>query len=473
MSRSSYIIAFLYSLLILVACDYSWNETMVEFEDCNSTVPSGSNNPQPAIVYYIFNDNYTTIELNVSTGARCLDGTPYKFYFSRGQGEGINKWIFYFQGASFCGGDGVELLESCYNRISTEYGTSNSSYWGENNTNITSYGAFGWFSSMEEYNPFFYSYNKVELISCDGSNFISSIEEPLYYNGTALYFRGMNNTLSTFEWLNEVYGLYDADEIIIGGGSSGSTAAWIWSSYLREFFSEDIDMFLISDAGLFVDSYSQYNHCYLYRFFMQVQTSALRMGSTPTLAIFKNCKYSNSNNTLWKCMMPEYIYESINMPVFVINSQNDFKQLTSLSSLDCINQGGLTYCNETDREIITQVREKFLNVTLQMKKDKPHWGFWLRTCFEHTYHFTWAWYGHEMDVFSAELLRAANARDALYEWYNNKQRYPNKAPSYIDLLDWLHNPLCRYGANQYDEGDETPLPNGYVQSDVLYGNGNY
>ena len=426
----------------------AWNLT---FEDCDTTVPEGTNDPQPAIVMYTFKENFTTIELPASTGARCLDGTNYKFYFTEGSGSGKNKWMFYWQGAAFCGADGTEPLASCYSRASTQYGSGDSSYWGDNETVTMVPAAMGWFSSMQEYNPKFYNWNKVEIISCDGANHQGSIDEPYLYNGTYLYFRGMNNTLATMEFLKGSYNLFNATEIIFGGGSSGGTASYIWASYLQDYFPKGIRLTGLPDAGLFVDTYSDNNHCHLYRFFMKSLSAAINLTSGAASTLYRRCQYRETDE-FWKCLMVEYIYDTIDIPMFIINSQNDFKQLTNLMSIGCINDGGLQYCNQTERRMITKVREKFLAVALKIKAAKPHWGFWLRTCFEHTYHFTWGWYGHEMDVFSAELGTASNIKDALYNWYDNVEQ-EEPAGSFIDVIDWLHNPLCHYGANQYDEAD--------------------
>lgn len=465
----------LYSYHLILAASSSelfWNETQIHYENCSTYVPAGADAMQPSLLSYNMSDSYLVVELNISTGARCLDGTPYKFYYHQGNTNSSdkNKWMIYFQGASFCGSEGYEVLHSCYERTLTFAGTSNATYWGEAGSTYTYTGASGWSSSMEEYNPLFADYNKILMTSCDGTNFLGSLEEPLYYNGTALYFRGMNNTLSAFAYFDN---LTDAEEIVIGGASSGGTSALIWSLYLQDFFPKSAKVWTLSDAGLFVDAYSENNTCYLYRFFMQQLASVLRMGSQPTKEVLKNCKYSNANETIWKCLIPEYFFEEINIPVFIINSQNDYKQVTFVGGVGCIALGGPAYCNETERIKIEKVREKFLYVAMQMKTRKPNWGFWLRTCFEHTYHYTWAWYGHEMDVFSAELQRAGNARDAVYEWYfNMRAETSGRAPSYIDLVDWLHNPLCKYGDNQYDEAEETTTPNGYIISNVFY-NSNY
>lgn len=420
-------------------------------ENCSTNVPPGGADPQPPIVMYTFQENFTTIELPESSGARCLDGTNYKFYFIEGSGSGKDKWMFYWQGAAFCGADGRDAIQSCYERSQSQYGSGNSSYWGENQTVTTVKAALGWFSSMEEYNPKFYNWNKVELISCDGVNHQGSIEEPVYFNNTYLYFRGMNNTLATLEFLRENHGLFEAKDIILGGGSMGAIAAFIWTAYLQDYFPRSIRLSGILDAGLFVDSYSEINHCHLYRYFMQSLSLSFNLSTGVSSTLYRKCDYRNTTE-FWKCLMIQYIYENVTVPIFVINSQDDFKQLTNLNSIGCLNaaDGGATYCNASDRIMITKLREEFLRLALQIKKAKPLWGFWLRACFEHTYQFTWGWYGHEMDVFSAELQTSSNIKDALYFWYDNfDQKDP--AGSFIDLVDWLHNPLCHYGPNQYDQ----------------------
>ena len=164
--------------------------------------------------------------------------------------------------------------------------------------------------------------------------------------------------------------------------------------------------------------------------------------------IFSKCRYAQT--MIWKCFLYEYIYDDINIPLFIINSENDYKQLTNLNQLSCIDNGGPENCNQTERNQIILIREQFLKITMKIKKMKPNWGFWLRTCFEHTYYFTWGWYGEEMNVFSAENGENSNIRDALYSWYKEINMNLHRVISYIDIIDWLHNPLCHYGDYIYN-----------------------
>ena len=435
------IFIFLFFRLIFYALAHQSN-----IENCSLT---GYTYQQPVLVLNNFSEVYTVIELGSETGARCLDGTNYKFYFTPGKGEGHSKFMFYWAGSAFCGADALEPTESCYERISTDYGTSNSSIWGENGTEVSSSLGMGWFSSMEDYNPLYWNWNKVQMLSCDGLMHMGSLDEPIYYKDTNMYLRGFNNTMATIEHLKEQFHLFNATEIILGGASSGATGSLIWTSFLQDYFPKSIRLSGISDGGAFVHTYSESNKCYMYRFFMKGLSTTFNFSTTKSSILYRRCKYRDTTE-FWKCLMIEYIYDTIDVPIFIINSQNDIKQILGLNGLYCMIEGDPTNCNYGERKQITKIREKFLKVMLKIKIQKPNWGFWLRTCFEHVYHVNWGWYGHEFDVFSAEAGNSTNAQTALYGWYVNDNA-KGKALDYIDLLDWQHNPFCHYGDSQYDE----------------------
>lgn len=39
-----------------------------------------------------------------------------------------------------------------------------------------------------------------------------------------------------------------AEEIIVSGGSSGCTAAWVWMPYFQDYFPKNIKLWMISDS---------------------------------------------------------------------------------------------------------------------------------------------------------------------------------------------------------------------------------
>ena len=385
------------------------------------------------------NETYTIIEVDPDeTGAKCLDGSNYKFMIHKGSGSNKNKFHFYFQGAAYCGSDGYETLESCYYRSLTNLGSSTSI--GTNGSTYTKNISIGYASSDKETNPTFHDWNIMFIVYCDGTNSQGYLEQPLYYNNTPLWFRGFNNTLSVFEYARKNMGLFDAETVLISGGSSGGTSALVWASYLQDYFPKNVRLLGLSDGGLFLDVYNNASGCNLFRFFMQ---NLAYLTNANTSELYKKCPFNKSMETVWKCMIPQYIFEFIEIDFFIANSQNDVEQLASQYGVNCLVDGGPLFCDKHDEYMITRFREEHLKVALKIKKNKPTWGFWLRTCFEHTYQFTWAWYGSTMNVFNAELGISLGLKDALDFWYNDGKATKNNT-AFIDLLDWKHNPECVY-----------------------------
>ena len=393
----------------------------------------------PILIPYDVNETFTVVELDNSTDAKCLDGTNFKFFFYKGYGSGADKFIINWEGSAFCGSDGYNILDSCYNRSEGEYGTS--SQMGDNGTIITTNFPWGEFSSLKEYNPLFHNWNKVLIHSCDGSNHFGYLKDAISYKGKDLWIRGYNNTMSTLEFLRVNYGLFEMSEIMLIGGSSGGTAAFIWISYLQDYFPKNIKLMGVPDAGFFMDTYNNMTQCYYFRYLNQKLADLIQ---AQNFTLYKKCKYFGTTD-IWKCLIPQYMVLDIDIPVFIVNSENDYEQLSNVGGVECIRlNGGPTSCTTEDKDKIKLIREYFLARIFEVKEKKPTWGFYLRSCFEHTLTLTWAWYGSTMDVFNAETRRNGNIKNALYEWYNHGEIGEKGLSSYIDLIDWEHNPFCHF-----------------------------
>ena len=410
----------------------------VQIENCTILISNQTTN-FPDQVLCKKNETYTIIETDPNqTGAKCLDGSNYKFLVHKGSGSGANKFLFYFQGAAYCGADGQDTIYSCYTRSLSEIGTS--TIFGANGTEYQKNVSVGYASTNKEANPKFYNWNLMFVVYCDGTNSQGYLEEPILYNGTIpLWFRGFNNTLAIFEYGRKNMGLFEAEEVLLTGGSSGGTTAMIWASYLQDYFPKSLKVFGLSDGGMFLDEYDSATRCHLFKYQMQ-QLSYLTNANTSEL--YRRCKYSYSIDEVWRCMIPQYIYNTIDYPFFLANSQVDAQQLATFYGVYCIIYGGPLNCTDLELKKVTWFREKMLGVILKIKQDKPSWGFWLRTCFEHTYQFTWAWYGNSMKVFNADLGISLNLQDSFIYWYNDGEIKEDNHNSFIDLLDWKHNTYC-------------------------------
>ena len=385
------------------------------------------------------NETYTIIEADSNlTGAKCQDGSPYKFLVHKGSGSGAKKFQFYFRGAAYCGVNGNDILYECYTRSLTFLGSS--SGYGANGTEYQMNFSAGYVSMDKEVNPKFYNWNIFYIIYCDGMMGQGSLEDPILYNGTIpIWFRGFNNTLAVFEYARKNMGLFEAEEVLLTGGSSGGITSMIWSSFLQDYFPKHLKVFGLSDAGMFLDEYSSADRCRVFKYHMQNIAYLIKAN---TSELYRRCKYSYSIEEVWRCMVPQYIYDAIDYPFFLANSQEDTQQLTSFYGIFCLVYGGPQNCTEEELNTITWFREKMMNVILKIKQDKPSWGFWIRDCFEHAYQFTWAWYGATMQVFNAELGISLNLQDSFIYWYNDGEIKEDNHNSFIDLLDWKHNTYC-------------------------------
>ena len=380
-------------------------------------------------------ESYTIIELDPSSGARCLDGSNYKFYYSKGSGTGANKFMFYFQGGAFCGVEGNDFIESCFER--SQFILGSSLFWGRNGTTQTMPFAMGFFSSVKKDNPEFWNWNKILINYCDGSNHQGYSEKPINFNGKDLWFRGYNNTMGVFNYAKDHFGLFKASQIILSGVSAGSQAFYMWAPYLQNLIPINIKLFGISDSGLFLDVYSPVAGCYYFRYL--TQKVAYYTGSAQ-LDLFKNCTYKTS--ATWKCLLPEYNYGRIAFPVFVINSFNDATPLSSQVGIDCVLSDPINTCSPADLKIINDYKTKITAISNMIKTTKYTWGFWIRACFEHVLSQTWGWYGDTKNVWNSKLNKSMNLRDALSYWYNGGIIMSKQECFFSDVVDWSNNPSC-------------------------------
>lgn len=377
-------------------------------------------------------ENFQVIELDPSTGSKCLDGSNYKFLFSRGSDSGFDKFMFNFIGGAFCGVEGYDTLESCYYRSMNVLGSSNT--WGSNGSIVDVKQRLGYFSSNQNENPLFWNWNRIMINYCDGSNHQGYVEEPYIFNGVQLWFRGYNNTMSTLEYMRDNYDLFNATEIIISGGSAGGQATYIWSSYLQDYFPDNIKFMAIPDAGLFLDVYNNDTNCNLFRY---LNWKIANLTNSAQLDLFRKCQYQDE---IWKCLLPEYILQDINIPVFIINSQDDSEAMRTQYGVKCVVNP--EECTSNEKAQIEQFRQKFLQIINFTQTTKENWGFWLRTCFDHVYQSTNAWYSEEYDVYSITLERWYNLQFALKFWYNGGNLRETVDSAFIDEMNWEDNPYC-------------------------------
>jgi len=417
------LIFFIFLLLSFTSCQ----EASDLYQNCSFVTPPDGG---PIPVFSISqNESFLVMELDPSTDAKCLDGTNFKFNYSLGSGEGKNKFIIDFLGGGFCGiADGDDYLYSCYSRSQMNLGSSK--FLGPNGSELLIDFPLGYFSNIKAYNPKFYNWNKLGINYCDGNNHQGYVRDPYIVNDTEIWFRGYNNTMGVLEWAKKHLGLFEAEEIVIAGESAGGHSVYFWSTYFQDYFPKNIKLTAIAEAGFFLDTYNTYQKCNLFGYFMKQQAYYSKSNETD---LFRNCSYKNSTED-WKCLIPEYIAKDINIPVFVINSQNDYESLRSQMGIVCITNGSET-CSDEDKEIIRGYRMEFLRLMLEIKKLKKTWGFWLRSCIEHIY-YNWGWYSTELKVLNAESNMEGGLMETMHRWYDELDGKTTESHSFIDMEEW-------------------------------------
>ena len=90
----------------------------------------------------------------------------------------------------------------------------------------------GLLSTKPEENPLFHDWTKIYLIYCDGTEYTGSLSDPIRYKDANLYFRGYNNALEQFRFLDEHFDIYRGEAIVLTGVSAGGMGTFFYSNLL-------------------------------------------------------------------------------------------------------------------------------------------------------------------------------------------------------------------------------------------------
>ena len=119
------------------------------------------------------------------------------------------------------------VLDDCVKRSKTHLGSSAKYAEKLNFENVSI------ISGNKTTNPLYYDWNRVFIKYCDGSLHQGTREAPVNYKDINLYFRGANNTLKHFEYLNITYQLFRSSKIVLAGYDAGAQAVFYWADYFQ------------------------------------------------------------------------------------------------------------------------------------------------------------------------------------------------------------------------------------------------
>jgi hypothetical protein len=194
----------------------------------------------------------------VATGARCLDGSPQRFWHQDSTGSAnTSKFYFHFMGGGWCGS-----MESCTSRAyepkNCYRGSSNVSCFNTNGDNdghafaeqmdfrdIPCINGARWGGGLlmndPSVNPLTHDWNKIEIQYCDGGSYSGNNDtvSMVSYGGhdnLPLYFRGKKNFNAVLDWLVKNKDMGNATDILVSGDSAGGLATyWHLDSFKERF----------------------------------------------------------------------------------------------------------------------------------------------------------------------------------------------------------------------------------------------
>ena len=269
-------------------------------------------------------------------GALCLDGSLPGFYFRKGFTHGVSKWIIYLQGGAWCSSE-----ESCYRRSTTDLGSSEKFR--------PLYRTSGFLSHLPKENPDFYNWNVAYVKYCDGASFAGNRSNPIKFNGKLLYFRGKRILNALIDDL-KTKGMNQAENIIFSGTSAGGLAAMLHADSFRAQIPGTIPVFVLSDAGYFVDAPSMKGPRYFRHQMQRVCRLHKCFGG-----VNKDCVSVMKKDDRWKCLFPQYFVPHIQTPLFIVNPLYDSWQLHNILKVRCVNH--VERCSKEEKAAINRFKK--------------------------------------------------------------------------------------------------------------------
>lgn len=363
-----------------------------------------------------------------STGARCLDGSPQRYWLQQSNSStNSSKFYIHLMGGGWC-----ESVADCANRAYNTHcyvGSSNPACFASeanpgNSLPNVSFSPVMDFSELPSClaarwcgglmindaatNPLTWDWNKVLVPYCDGGSFGGDNDNVTFttYNGATvpLYFRGRRNLDAVISDLIANHGLGDSTELLLSGDSAGGLATYWSADHIASRLSRTI-VSAAPDSGFFF-----YDDTYPY-WGQALTWVASAMNST--FSLNANCvdaQLANRRDPL-QCAFPEVAAAFISTPLFVMNSRFD-------SALDSIVAGE----NGSNTTNVNRIGAKLLELVNTTVLNRPGNAAFITSCHEHCGQ--WAQGqklgpGGQFDDFNV-TIEGTQAIPALASWYTER-----------------------------------------------------
>ncbi|XP_042055873.1 pectin acetylesterase 11-like [Salvia splendens] len=305
----------------------------------------------------------------IAKGAVCLDGTPPAYAYRPGFGDGVDNWHIFLEGGAWC-----QNVDECLTRTKIPSGSSAKLISTKNGSVPFS----GMLANNSTFNPDFYNWHVFKIFYCDGSSFMSDVEDVdpkhnLTYRGARIYDAMMDELLRI--------GMGNAKNALLSGISAGGLATILHCDKFQSLFHKTTRVKCLSDSGFFIHGEHFIGGDLRESFFSGVVSTHGLTNTLPTSCTFK------FSPTL--CLFPENLVPDVQTPLFLIESSFDSYQISqtlfkdkSPSWISC-NQNLMT-CNLTEIEIMKDFRFTIINTlksTIASSSSKR--GYFVHSCYLH------------------------------------------------------------------------------------------
>ena len=238
-------------------------------------------------------------------------------FFFLGFGSGANKWIIFFNGGAWCYDE-----QACYQRSKTKLGSTS--------LGDAQFPESGLYSNDPKMNPHFHNWNMAFVAYCDGSSLTGMRKLPVYFNDQPVYFRGKAVLNAIIKDLISTRGVRNASDVLLSGSSAGSLAVLIHADFIKAQLNPQTKVRALSDSGYFIDLETHYGT----KKTREMYKSMLSTHNS-TSGLHRACVKQMATADHWKCLFPQYFFDLIETPVFVLQSAYDIWQIVNNLDVVC------------------------------------------------------------------------------------------------------------------------------------------
>lgn len=310
--------------------------------------------------------NVYQLHLESSSGAACLDGSPYLYYFVPSS-TASSAWTIQFQGGGWCTNE-----EKCLRRAQTALGSSTArkgDYDGCFCKNVESAGIVN-------------TCNCLYLPYCDGASFSGNRTSPWPvpgHPGQYLHFRGALNLKGVIDHALNNLRLKDASSVVVAGKSAGGLSALLHVDRIMQMLrqhNQKVRGTALVSSGYFLDiptlNASSQNFSSEMQYVYNMQDIGAETLGPECLSAYPETPHF--------CFMAPYMQQFVQAPFYLVSSKYDSYQAKNILQLGCLSKEPLkdrssVVCSKEEHAAFAQMGRDFICALLPVLAHSKNGAF--------------------------------------------------------------------------------------------------